>query len=368
MDASPDVDLRTLVKLALSQKVSWSSLKIFLHDLTSTFESSQELNVVLLEELQLLHSKTILDQTKVNISEKGIQTSQDVDTGTENDVVMIRLFPKQENFEEANSQEVQLQEQNPLDLIDMKFHQPEQSIVEEDLADNLQNDTDMVDKNVAEKDSIEESTQIETTEEEAFQPDQNPPKNEIITDSRANADEFETDYYDEGNLIDEITSPETEKDNQNESNSVHGNRSLEETENESLNHSSSRMNKENKKESKRILGKEKNFECGQCNKRFSNKTVLQIHERIHTGAKPYQCLSCKKSFSQRHNLKYHKRIHTGEKPYQCLTCKKTFSHSYNLKLHQRIHTGEKPYECEKCYKKFKSKSNLNQHILRSNEC
>ena len=75
-NTNSDVDLRTLVKLALNQKVSWPSLKIFLHDLTSTFESSKELNDVLLVELQLLHSKTILDQTKANNSEKGIQTSQ----------------------------------------------------------------------------------------------------------------------------------------------------------------------------------------------------------------------------------------------------------------------------------------------------
>ena len=75
------------MKLALCQKVSWPSLKIFLHDLTSTFESSKELNHVLLEELQSLHSKTIVDQTKVNSSEKGTQASQDVETVSENDVV-----------------------------------------------------------------------------------------------------------------------------------------------------------------------------------------------------------------------------------------------------------------------------------------
>ena len=312
MYANPYVNLRTLVKLALSQKVSWPSLKMFLHDLTSTFESSKELNSILLEELQLLHSKTILDQTKVNSSEKGIQTSQDADTGTKNDVVMIRLFPKQETIDEVDSLDQQIQEQNPLDVIDVKLQQPEQSVVEEDLADHFQNDMDVVNENVAEKDSIEESIQIETNDEEAFQLDQNSFNDETITDSTEEA---------EPNGIGE-----------------------------------------------RTHGKEKNLKCEQCNKIFSSKTVLQIHKRIHTGTKPYQCLSCNKSFSQRHTLKYHERIHTGEKPYHCVTCKKTFSHSYNLKLHQRIHTGEKPYECEKCSKKFKSKSNLNQHILRRNEC
>ena len=156
MDAN--VDLRTLVKLALSQKVSWPSLRMFLYDLTSTLESSKELNSILIEELQLLHSKTILDQTKVNSSEKSIQTSQVEDTGTENDVVMIRLFPKQENFEEANSQEVQLQEQNPLDIIDVKFQQPEQLVTEHVFDEND------IDENVAEKGSIEENTQLETND------------------------------------------------------------------------------------------------------------------------------------------------------------------------------------------------------------
>ena len=91
----------------------------------------------LLEELQLLHSKTILDQTKVNISEKGIQASQDENIGPENNVIKIRLFPKEETIEEVESLEKQLQEQNPLDILDMKLQQPEQSATEHDFADNL---------------------------------------------------------------------------------------------------------------------------------------------------------------------------------------------------------------------------------------
>ena len=47
---------RYLVKLALNQKVSWIALKTFLKELISSFESSKQLNEVLLEELQLLHS------------------------------------------------------------------------------------------------------------------------------------------------------------------------------------------------------------------------------------------------------------------------------------------------------------------------
>ena len=55
--------------MALNQKVSWTLLKTFLKELISSFESSKQLNEVLLEELQLLHSnqtesKTIEKETE----------------------------------------------------------------------------------------------------------------------------------------------------------------------------------------------------------------------------------------------------------------------------------------------------------------
>ena len=51
-----------LLTLALNQKVSWTMLKGFLHELVSSLEASKKLNAVLLDELQSLHSKTIENQ------------------------------------------------------------------------------------------------------------------------------------------------------------------------------------------------------------------------------------------------------------------------------------------------------------------
>ena len=130
-------------------------MKIFFHDLTSTFESSKELNDVLLDELQLLHSKTILDQTKANNSGKGIQISQDDSNCSENDVVMIRLVPEQETITdkvEFHVTEEQIQVQKPLDVVDVKNQQPDQLITEQVFVESFQNENE---ENETENNSIE---------------------------------------------------------------------------------------------------------------------------------------------------------------------------------------------------------------------
>ena len=50
-------DFKSLINLALNNRIPWSPLKTFLDDLTSTLEASKELNVILFDELQLLHAK-----------------------------------------------------------------------------------------------------------------------------------------------------------------------------------------------------------------------------------------------------------------------------------------------------------------------
>ena len=57
-----EVDFKHLLKIAMTQKVSWTKLKGFLDDLTSTFEASKKLNHVLLEEIQILHSQVIANE------------------------------------------------------------------------------------------------------------------------------------------------------------------------------------------------------------------------------------------------------------------------------------------------------------------
>ncbi|RXG59973.1 Zinc finger protein 18 [Armadillidium vulgare] len=65
------------------------------------------------------------------------------------------------------------------------------------------------------------------------------------------------------------------------------------------------------------------------------------------------------------NLKHHIRFkHTKEKPFPCSVCPKRFSKKTNLNAHVRIHTGEKPYQCDICNLRFSLKNTLKKHQMR----
>ncbi|KAH8600774.1 hypothetical protein B0O99DRAFT_681640 [Bisporella sp. PMI_857] len=106
-------------------------------------------------------------------------------------------------------------------------------------------------------------------------------------------------------------------------------------------------------------------EIAGCDKRFSQKTHLEIHERKHTGDKPYLCKwpGCGRRFSQHGNLKTHHRRHTGEKPFVCDICNKRFAQRGNVRAHKITHEQAKPYTCliDNCNKRFTQLGNLKSH-------
>ncbi|CAL7941079.1 unnamed protein product [Xylocopa violacea] len=105
------------------------------------------------------------------------------------------------------------------------------------------------------------------------------------------------------------------------------------------------------------------FECDNCKKVFTTKSVLERHILTHSHERQFPCIICGKRFKQAGHVKSHMLVHTGERKFECSICKKRFSLSNSLKKHMYVHNGEKPYQCDVCGARFLEKRNLNGHLM-----
>ncbi|XP_068631237.1 zinc finger protein 189-like [Battus philenor] len=108
-------------------------------------------------------------------------------------------------------------------------------------------------------------------------------------------------------------------------------------------------------------------ECGACGKRFTTRSVLARHKRVHSGERPHACRVCSRRFAQRAVMLRHELVHREQRPYQCPQCPKSFTQRGALAVHARSHAPPHQralslHRCPACPKLFLYASGLSRHM------
>ena len=109
--------------------------------------------------------------------------------------------------------------------------------------------------------------------------------------------------------------------------------------------------------------------CSHCGKKYSQRrsSVLQMHERMHTGELPFGCLhpGCEKRFSRKDCMMVHFRKHTAVHKCPVESCGMTFGSAVDLYRHRRVHS----IQCTDCGVSFDTIPILRVHRLKAhNKC
>ncbi|XP_037931959.1 zinc finger protein 836-like [Teleopsis dalmanni] len=106
------------------------------------------------------------------------------------------------------------------------------------------------------------------------------------------------------------------------------------------------------------------YKCPQCDKTFSARKTLKVHELTHSDQKQFSCKFCNKTFRQATLLKYHIEQHITSPELLCPICKRARKSLEDLKIHLEEHQKKMRHLCTKCGKLFNKKSNMLAHIKR----
>ena len=114
-----ELGFKYLLNLALNEKDSWGKLKIFLEDLTLTYETSKKLNKVLLDKLESMQSNE--NKNKGSTDER--KEEEIVENDSEDDLIL--MYSKKESFKDDASdveKDVTIKETFLLSTVLLKMH------------------------------------------------------------------------------------------------------------------------------------------------------------------------------------------------------------------------------------------------------
>ena len=97
---------------------------------------------------------------------------------------------------------------------------------------------------------------------------------------------------------------------------------------------------------------------------YNNRGVVDI-KSVYRGEKSFKCDMCKKKFSSKSGLVVHFKIHNEEKSFKCDVCSKKFRRKFELVSHGKLNLPKdqrNKFECDERDQTFTRKSNLRQHI------
>ena len=112
------------------------------------------------------------------------------------------------------------------------------------------------------------------------------------------------------------------------------------------------------------------FQCKKCDIGFPDKRSFQEHlDSVHEG-KRYDCPHCDyKSAHKQYITEHISSVHEKKKPFKCNVCNKDFSQKSGLYLHnKRLHqTVGRPFKCDTCDKSYITSIELKSHIKHTHE-
>src|SRR5687767_6081379 len=92
---------------------------------------------------------------------------------------------------------------------------------------------------------------------------------------------------------------------------------------------------------------------------------MRRHEKsVHFGERLHVCSLCDKSFTSKQWLKIHEKIHDGELDFECDHCSKLFATQWSLNIHvERRHSDERPHACKTCKKRSEERRVGKEHTV-----